>query len=234
MGYVGKVKDTAGNTHLVGSTLYGTCSTAASTKAKVVTCANFTELVTGVTIHVKFSTNNTASGPTLNVNGTGAKTIGITDGDPAEKWDAGSIVSFTYDGEYWLMNDVNTGEDTKNTAGSTNSTSKLYLVGATSQAASPVTYSNSKVYATDGALVATSFNGVELNGNFGDSMHFVSQYSELVVPGDKAYTLGDACEKGVDTSISSGSTSTNLPTSAAVASYAGVLTNAEIDTILAS
>lgn len=48
--------------------------------------------------------------------------------------------------------------DTKNTAGSTNSTSTLYLIGATSQAANPQTYSNGNVYATNGALYATSFN----------------------------------------------------------------------------
>lgn len=49
--------------------------------------------------------------------------------------------------------------DTKNTAGSTNTTSKIYLIGATSQAANPTTYSNSSVYATNGVLTATSFSG---------------------------------------------------------------------------
>jgi len=75
MGYVGKIKDTAGTTHLVGSTLYGTCDTAAATAAKVVTCANFTTLMTGITIHVKFTYSNTNAAPTLNVNSTGAKNI---------------------------------------------------------------------------------------------------------------------------------------------------------------
>lgn len=74
MGYVGNVK-IGNDTHLVGSTLYGTCDTAADTVKKVVTCANFTTLITGVTIHVKFTYSNTASSPTLNVNGTGDKTI---------------------------------------------------------------------------------------------------------------------------------------------------------------
>ena len=40
--------------------------------------------------------------------------------------------------------------NTKNTAGSTNSTSKLYLIGATSQADNPQTYSNSKLYYDSG------------------------------------------------------------------------------------
>ena len=75
---------------------------------------------------------------------------------------------------------------------SSNSTSKLFLVGATAQSTSgQTTYSNSKVYATNGALVADSYNG---------------------------YTLAAACAKSVDTSIASGSSSANLPTSAAVAS----------------
>ena len=46
--------------------------------------------------------------------------------------------------------------DTKNTAGSTNSSSKLYLIGATSQASSPVTYSNSGVYTRSGAVYASA------------------------------------------------------------------------------
>lgn len=46
--------------------------------------------------------------------------------------------------------------NTKNTTGSTNSSSKLYLVGATSQASNPVTYSNSGVYTQSGAVYASA------------------------------------------------------------------------------
>lgn len=46
--------------------------------------------------------------------------------------------------------------DTRNTAGSTNSSSKLYLIGATSQASSHVTYSNSGVYTQSGAVYASA------------------------------------------------------------------------------
>jgi hypothetical protein len=43
--------------------------------------------------------------------------------------------------------------DTKNTAGSTNSSSKLFLIGATSQDANPQTYSHDTAYVgTDGCL----------------------------------------------------------------------------------
>lgn len=51
--------------------------------------------------------------------------------------------------------------DTKNTAGSTNSTSKLFLIGAASQEANPQTYSRSVVYiGTDGCLYS---NGTKVS-----------------------------------------------------------------------
>lgn len=119
MSYVGKITS-GGSTHLVGSTLYGTCTTAADTAAKVVTCADFDQLMEGITIHVKFTNSNSATNPTLNVNNTGAKNIykygtaapGTT---AATSWSAGSVISFTYDGSYWQMNDHidDTDSDTK-------------------------------------------------------------------------------------------------------------------------
>ena len=46
--------------------------------------------------------------------------------------------------------------DTKNTAGSTNSTSKLFLIGAKEQSANPVTYSESGCYISGGQLYSDS------------------------------------------------------------------------------
>lgn len=51
---------------------------------------------------------------------------------------------------YNLANFVTT--DTKNTAGSTDTSSKIYLIGATTQAANPQTYSDNEVYTTSGVL----------------------------------------------------------------------------------
>lgn len=62
---------------------------------------------------------------------------------------------------------ANPNTDTKNTAGSTDSTSKMFLIGATSQAANPQTYSNSKIYATNGVL--TTEGGINLYKSSGDS-----------------------------------------------------------------
>ena len=46
--------------------------------------------------------------------------------------------------------------DTKNTAGSTDTSSKIYLVGATEQSANPQTYSDDEVYTTSGVLTTKS------------------------------------------------------------------------------
>lgn len=51
--------------------------------------------------------------------------------------------------------------DTKNTAGSTDTSSKIFLVGATSQAANPQTYSDNQVYATNGQLNSNSMRIAE-------------------------------------------------------------------------
>ena len=90
-------------------TNYGTCSTAAATAAKTVACTGFA-LVTGAEITVKFTVTNSASSPTLNVNGTGAKAIyyrgsAITAGYLA----ANRTYTFRYNGtQYDLVGDVDT------------------------------------------------------------------------------------------------------------------------------
>ena len=54
-----------------------------------------------------------------------------------------------------------TNTDTKNTTGSTDTSSKIFLVGATSQAANPQTYSDNQVYAQDGQLNGNSIRVAE-------------------------------------------------------------------------
>lgn len=74
---------------------------------------------------------------------------------------AGSNITITPDAtnDKITISSTNTGTntDTKNTAGSTNSSSKLFLIGATSQAANPQTYSHDTAYVgTDGCLYSNS------------------------------------------------------------------------------
>ena len=114
MGTIAKIT-AGGTTHLVASSAYGTCSTAANTVAKVVTMADFDTLIAGMTIHVYMTNSNTAASPTLNVNSKGAKPIykygtTVPGTTAATSWQAGSIVSFTYNttantNGCWIMND---------------------------------------------------------------------------------------------------------------------------------
>lgn len=75
------------------------------------------------------------------------------------------IVSLTISGKTitWTKADGSTGTlttqdtDTKNTAGSTDTASKIFLIGATSQAANPQTYSHDTAYVgTDGCVYSNS------------------------------------------------------------------------------
>ena len=92
-----------------GKMLYGTCSTAAATAAKVSTISGFS-LYTGVMVSIKFTVTNTAASPTLNINSTGAKPIyyrgaAIT----ASYLSANRTYAFVYNGTQWeFMGDINT------------------------------------------------------------------------------------------------------------------------------
>lgn len=100
---------------------YGTCTTAAGTAAKAVTCADFS-LTTGATILVKFTYANSVASPTLNVNSTGAKPIyyrGAALGSSLYYWGANDTVEFYYNGTQWDLMDV----------GNTNSTYANYSFG---------------------------------------------------------------------------------------------------------
>lgn len=82
---------------------FGTCSTAAATQIKVVSCAGF-ELKTGSRIAVQFTYSNTASQPKLNVNGTGDKFIcGIDETSVITGiWRDKETIDFVYDGSWWI------------------------------------------------------------------------------------------------------------------------------------
>ena len=82
---------------------FGTCSTAAATQIKVVSCAGF-DLKTGSRIAVQFTYSNTASQPKLNVNGTGDKFICGIDGTSVITgiWRDKETIDFVYDGSWWI------------------------------------------------------------------------------------------------------------------------------------
>lgn len=89
-------------------THYGDCDTEAGTAEKTVICSWF-KLVYGARIAVKFTKSNSASNPTLNVNGTGAKPIYYR-GQPisASYLAANRTYEFIYnDAQYDLVGDIN-------------------------------------------------------------------------------------------------------------------------------
>ena len=140
---------------------YGTCSTAAATAAKAVSCSNF-GLITGAEITVKFTTTNTAANPTLNVNSTGAKAIyyrgsAISAGYLA----ANRTYTFKYNGsQYDLVGDINTDTNTKVTQTVTTSNASYPLLLAPSgQTATTTTTS----YFDSGVTLNPSTNTIAAN-----------------------------------------------------------------------
>lgn len=86
--------------------LYGVCSTASSTAAKVVTISDKTFfLEEGQRITVRFTYANSATRPTLNVNGTGAESIYWRSSvlPSTQYWNSGAVLDFVYTGNYWSL-----------------------------------------------------------------------------------------------------------------------------------
>lgn len=120
--YIDQITDTAGTTYDVSEgdstrIFRATCSTAASTAAKVATLQtsnrNFS-LATGVRVAVTFTYGNSAATPTLRVDGSStgtAKTIAVAssatakttgNGTTYNTWGPYETIIFTYDGTYWV------------------------------------------------------------------------------------------------------------------------------------
>lgn len=91
------------NTGYIAPQSYFECSTAAATAAKTATSPDSvgfsnTSLSRGTTVFVKFTNENTAGSPTLQIGTSTAKSI-----SGSATWSAGSVVSFTYDGTNWIQ-----------------------------------------------------------------------------------------------------------------------------------
>ena len=84
----------------------------------------------------------------------------------ANSCNLGATNNYWQNGYFTNINGVALGSspsftDTKNTAGSTDTSSKIYLVGAAEQSANPQTYSDNEVYTTSGTLTTKE---VEVGG----------------------------------------------------------------------
>lgn len=184
-----KVTGTDSSSNRIASTFYCTCSTAAATAQKNATpsdsCVfNDNCLITGVTVHVKFTNSNTHATPTLKVGTATAKQImayGTTKpGTSATaSWYAGAVVSFTYDGTYWLQNDykIDTGEVNQNafsnvkvgssTITAESKTDTLELVAGDNITLTPDTTNDTvTIAASDTNDAVTQTNDTATNSNF--------------------------------------------------------------------
>lgn len=184
MGTIAKVT-AGGGTHYVASTSYCYCDTAANTVAKTAkvigdqadsaSTAAFT-LIKGTTVHVKFVNSNTAANPTLAVGGTTAlaiKKYGTTAVGTNTKtsWEAGAIVSLTYDGTNWVMNsgwdnNDNTTTFTITAATGNANTDKVYLTGT--NGSNKVTYT--ATHNTSGVSAGSYGPTADVSGSNGSTI----------------------------------------------------------------
>lgn len=125
---------------LDASKLTGTASVDTTGNAATADVAD--KVANALTLKVK--TGTTEGTDLYTYDGSGAKTLDIKQGSNVTLTAAAGSVTIA-------------ATDTKNTAGSTDSSSKLFLIGATTQAASPQTYSQDTAYVgTDGHLYSNS------------------------------------------------------------------------------
>ena len=104
MAYIIEQVNVGGTTYSIASTAYGEATGNADIATKVVPSSylNGITATPGVTIHVKFINANTAASPTLTLSGgdstlnTAIPIVGIS------TWDAGAVLTLTYDGTNWV------------------------------------------------------------------------------------------------------------------------------------
>ena len=186
-------------------TNYGTCSTAADTAAKTVDCAGF-ELVTGAEITVKFTVDNAAASPTLNVNGTRARPIYYRGSPIATGYlAAGRVYTFRYDGaRYELVGDVNTDSDTKVTQAVTTANAEYpLLLGPNGQTTNVTT----TAYFDSGVTLNPSTNTIA--ANISGSAAKVAKALTVKANGTQLYTYDGSAAKTINIKAGSNITITS-------------------------
>lgn len=170
---------------------YGTCSTAYNIAAKTVKVDDSFELKPGAVVAVKFTTYNSASNPTLNVNNTGAQriyaygttTTGLTNARTG--WQSNAIVMFVYDGSAWIRN-YWTDTDTYPTP-SNASQGQGYGTCTTPAATTAKTVSLTNYALSTGGIVAVKFsNAVPANA----TLNVNSKGAKSIFYGGAAITDG--------------------------------------------
>ena len=177
-------------------THFGSCSTAAGTAAKVVSCPGFV-LTTGSVITVKFTVNNTASNPTLNVNNTGAKAIQYRGNAMVSGYlGNNSVYTFIYDGtNYQLIGDLNTDTNTTYNTGTATVAGITKLYTGTGTATDGTMTQKAITNALNGKAASSHSHGVateDANGFLkqldGSTSHFMRGDGSWATPPNTTYS----------------------------------------------
>lgn len=190
---------------------------------------------------IKVKTGTTEGTDLYTYNGSAGKTLDIKQGSNITLTAASGQLTITGVG------------DTKNTAGSTDSSSKLFLIGATSQAANPQTYSQDTAYVgTDGHVYSNgkkvftaddAYTKAEVDSKISSAVNYrgsVATYSNLpanpevgdmynVTETDENYIWAGA----VGTQGQTGYIAAHWDPVGAIVNLVSI-TNSEIDTVVAS
>ncbi len=191
--YIGRIN--INNTEYpIAQSLFGTCNTTANTATKVVTCADFDTLISGIVINVYFTYANTESSISLNVNSTGNKTVYV-DNNSSILWDAGATKSFVYyDNQWRLINPTSVGTTydaaTTTAAGLMSAADKIKLNGITTGAS---TYAAGSGLSLSG----TTFNHTNSITASSVGSSVATSGATLDVPYAKYDAQGHITEKGV-------------------------------------
>ena len=217
--YIGRVQIDNGAILPVGSTLFGICNTPIDTANKEVpvsdaTLGAFFKTLSGagVTVHIQFTYGNSiASGLqnnllTLKIGSTLAKPVICPGGSCI--WSPNAVISFTYDGTNWVAND---GTLTSIPIKDTYNPNDVDAISGKGVAAALGTL--------DGSITGTAGASKTLSALSETDGIVTATFTDIAIANTQVSGLGDAAVKAVDSSITTGSTSVNLPTSAAVASY---------------
>lgn len=183
---------------------------------------------------IKVKTGTTEGTNLYTYNGSAGKTLDIKQGNNITLTAAAGSLTITGVG------------DTKNTAGSTDSSSKLFLIGATSQATNPQTYSHDTAYVgTDGCLysggtkvltahqsLSNYYTKTEIDTKLTSAMHYkgsVATVADLPSSNNQTGDFYNVTATGENYAW----TGSEWDTTGSIVDLAAI-TNTEIDTIVAS
>ena len=136
------------------------------------------------------SLNTKISNGVITINGTSITPLtthqSVSDKAATLAWDSAVTIATVGSTNITVKLPANPNTDTKNTAGSTDTSSKLFLIGATSQAANPQTYSHDTAYiGTDGCLYS---GGAKVLTSHQSLANYVTLNSAQTITGLKTFT----------------------------------------------